>query len=833
MANKKELIDLIKKKKTALNQLTKEAALNDLFLFNKVVLGVEDGKDDQGNERAALGQFHQDLCHFVRHGKTKKKLILMPRGHLKALKTDGTQVLTPTGFRKYKDLQVGDEVIGGDGKPTKIKIVHPVSKMELYRVTTNDGREIVCNDEHLFRVRVQANSKKWSVRPLKWIRKRYSKERFDKRDGKTYFEHPVQLEPIKTFFRFKNLPIDPYTLGMWLGDGHSAGSRITSADPECFNYTTGYNWHKQSGKYLYDTNGLHKKLRLSNLLGNKHIPENYFISSYRQRLELLRGMMDTDGTCHKEGGIGYFSNTNYRLVTDFIKLVRSLGGVAMLCKVDMEVNGEPYDSWIVSVRLPDDVNPFNLTRKKQQYTGLKRDLTINIVSIERVEDDNANCITVESEDGMFIADDYFPTHNSTVVTVGYALQRIARNKNVRILISSATGSMAEAFLRQIKSHMQYNSAFKDLFGDLAADAEKWRDDLIMLNRGEDSFRAKEATVIAYGIGGNLVSQHFDLIIHDDLHNRENINTKDQLDKVKLSYNDTLDLLEPGGELLVIGTRWHDDDLYGQLIDPSYPGSRGFEVFFRSAITSPVISRGEQGRYEISSGEILWPAKYDKAHLTDLINDKGLYEFSAQYQNNPIDDENAVFQRQWFHHYDPEDLKGRKMVKITAIDPAISLKERSDFTAIVTVGMDVLNKMYVLEVKRDRYTEQEMADALFDTYVNHNPQRIIMETVAFQKVLQNFIQKEMRSRDVHLPIEEVKPDSGESKEKRIRSLQPFYMRGDILHHSSVTNIDYLEDELLRFPKGRNDDVIDALAYAVANAYPPRKPSARPVKYNWMY
>jgi predicted phage terminase large subunit-like protein len=409
---------------------------------------------------------------------------------------------------------------------------------------------------------------------------------------------------------------------------------------------------------------------------------------------------------------------------------------------------------------------------------------------------------------------------TTVITVGYCLQRIARDPKVRILIANATGTMAEAMLGQIKKHLQFNETFKYYFGDLSAGASTWRDNMITLPTGEGSYQSKEATVTAYGLGGSLVSQHYDMIIVDDPHNRENINTKDQIDKVKQSYRDLLDLLEPGGQLIIIGTRWHDDDLYGQVMDKSNPEAGQFDTFIRQAITDMKLGKEANGHYKVEDGTVLWPEKYSYNALSALLNEKGLYEFSCQYQNQPVDDENAVFHRSWFHDYDAIELRDRKLTKFTAIDPAISLKERADFTAIVTIGVDVLGKIYVLEVKRGHYTEEQMIDELFLTNERYHPISICIETVAFQKTLQHYIMKEIKRRGRTLPLNEVLPESDESKEKRIRLLQPMYMRSDVFHSETVPGIEYLEDELLRFPKGKNDDCADAMAYAVRASFPPR-------------
>jgi predicted phage terminase large subunit-like protein len=408
---------------------------------------------------------------------------------------------------------------------------------------------------------------------------------------------------------------------------------------------------------------------------------------------------------------------------------------------------------------------------------------------------------------------------STLVTVGYSLQRIARDPRVRILIANATATMAEAFLGQIKRHLQYNSKFKELFGDMSIGADKWMANMITIPSGEGSYASKEATVTAYGMGGNMVSQHYDMIIVDDPHNRENTGTKDQIEKVKTGYKDLLDLLEPGGQLIVIGTRWHDDDLYGELMNPKNSESKEFDTYFQQALSGARIAIKDGGGYEIEGGVVLWPEKYSLKALTTLLNEKGIYEFNKQYQNVCVDDDNAVFQKKWIGEYDPSSLG--HMTKFTAIDPAISLKQRADYTAIVTIGVDVFNKVYILEVKRGHFTEKQMGDELFWTYERFHPQKIVIESIAFQKVLQHYIMEEAKRQHRYLPIQEISPESNESKEKRIRSLQPLYMRGDILHSNSVANIEYLEDELLRFPSGKFDDCADCLAYAVSVSHPPRR------------
>jgi predicted phage terminase large subunit-like protein len=394
---------------------------------------------------------------------------------------------------------------------------------------------------------------------------------------------------------------------------------------------------------------------------------------------------------------------------------------------------------------------------------------------------------------------------STIVTIGRSLQAIAENPDVRILIISATYTMACTFLNQIKKTLQNNPKFKRYYGALADNPSRWSENQIDIKKYEKGAQSKEPTITVMGVDGNLVSQHYDIIIMDDVVNRDNINTKERIEKVILSYKDMLDLLEPGGELICIGTRWHYDDLYGRILgteDGEAEIGHDFEVFLRQVAEGGDIERGK----------ILWPEKFTKDVLRNLLKSKGPYEFNAQYNNNPVDDESATFKRSWFKYFDTDMLKGRNLYTVMAIDPAISQEKEADYTAMVVLSKDQFGYEYVRDMTRRRLTPKELIEEMFRLDEKWHPKQVAIETVAFQKALQYYIYEEMRNRGINLPIVEVKPDARESKEMRIRRLQPKYASGMIWHDKGHFNTQYLEDELLRFPKAPHDDLIDALAYA---------------------
>lgn len=208
---------------------------------------------------------------------------------------------------------------------------------------------------------------------------------------------------------------------------------------------------------------------------------------------------------------------------------------------------------------------------------------------------------------------------STLITVGYSLLRICQDPSIRILIANATYNMATAFLSQIKKHLTSNEKLKDYYGDLATESDKWSENMISVKRAK-AFQRKEATVTAVGVDTAIVSQHYDIIIMDDIVNRDYINTQEQIEKTILFYKDALDLLEPNGMLIIIGTRWHDADLYGWILDKTNP-ERAYESF------STYINKAYSGNLETGENlEILWPDKFTKEILSNLKKEKGPYEF---------------------------------------------------------------------------------------------------------------------------------------------------------------------------------------------------------------
>lgn len=385
---------------------------------------------------------------------------------------------------------------------------------------------------------------------------------------------------------------------------------------------------------------------------------------------------------------------------------------------------------------------------------------------------------------------------STVITIGDNLRYITEDPNRRVLIASETFTNAKAYLAAIKSHIEGNEKYIRLFGNMVGSV--WRDDAIRLPRTSPH---KEETITCAGIGVTKVGMHYDRIVIDDPFSQENTQTREQIDKVINGFKLMFSILEPDGELIVVMTRWHDLDLVNHILEDRELKDQ-FDIMIRQCY--------------VEDGEPYFPTRFPKESLENIRKSQGSYVFSAQYLNDPIDDSTAMFKKSYFRYWEtlPPNLH-----RFTLVDPAISQSKGADFSAIITVGMSKNKDIYVMRAERDRFTPSQLVDKIFRAVEQDKPRLVGVELVAFQQILGFNIRQEMQKRNKYFSIKELKPGK-RSKESRIGvyGLQPRFEAGKVYMRKEMTD---LEDELLRFPKGAHDDLLDALAYSLDIASFPQK------------
>jgi hypothetical protein len=322
---------------------------------------------------------------------------------------------------------------------------------------------------------------------------------------------------------------------------------------------------------------------------------------------------------------------------------------------------------------------------------------------------------------------------------------------------------------------------------------------------------------AVGIGTAVTGTGANIIILDDSHkDRAEAESETQRKNVWEYYRSTLySRLEGFGAVIVIMQRWHTDDLVGRLLEEEERLTKAGEEHDEwEVIEFPAIAHTDE--YDLSTpvqrllrkqGEPLWPSRYPLDVLTNIRQTVGVYNWTSQYQQQPISSETQVFHERFFRYYDEKDLQGKYLKYYTICDPAISQSDDADNTVIITMAKEADGpNIYRIREDAGHFSPKETIDIIFKHREEYNSD-VFIETFAYQKALKFAIEEEQKVRQSYFILKELK-DTTKAKEFRIQSLIPLYERGVMFHKHS--DIEY-ETELLQFPGGKHDDRIDAAAY----------------------
>ena len=229
----------------------------------------------------------------------------------------------------------------------------------------------------------------------------------------------------------------------------------------------------------------------------------------------------------------------------------------------------------------------------------------------------------------------------------------------------------------------------------------------------------------------------------------------------------------------------------------------------------------KGAYN-QDGSLFFPEKLTHEFLERQKKEQGSYIFSNQYLNEIIPADMQTFKKEWFRYY---DNLPKNVYNFAFIDPAIGQADTNDYTGVVVVAVDPDNRWYVRFARRYRITPSQIISLIFELHKNFNCQGIGIEEVAYQKALLYFLSDEMKRRMNYLPIKGIKPPTDKTKEMRILALVPHFEWGRVFLNKGLND---LELELLSFPRGAHDDLIDSLAYipSIAFSPPPEKQWAKP-------
>lgn len=440
---------------------------------------------------------------------------------------------------------------------------------------------------------------------------------------------------------------------------------------------------------------------------------------------------------------------------------------------------------------------------------------------------------------------------STIGTESRAVQKLIRNPNERILITNAKLDNSRKFLRAIAHHWEFNPKFRWLWREwwLNKYASPYHKaelgaklDWIMRDTQDEftllrPYAGREASITTGAVDSSLVSQHFSTIIADDLINRDYVRTAEMVEKSVLYFKDLLDLLDPDGSLELIGTRWSHYDLYEWIIE-SFGGRASFRVpegYVKQEILEASREVQEDSKDWMISiqpvrgedGKPVFAEEFTDKVLNDLLSAKGPYEYGAQYELNPTAKENQKFDENWFNYLDvmpsPEAIS--QMQICMTVDPAKSLQDHADNSAVIVCGYDEHNRMYLLDGLDEKLAPDELTNVVFElARLWYERGRMFLpvgfEAIGFQETYVHALERKMMEEGFFFGIEAI-THRKQSKEERILRLVPrlrygFYIPRRFMktpHSGRGSEYDLtqrIKYQLVKFPFAGMDDLADALA-----------------------
>ena len=386
---------------------------------------------------------------------------------------------------------------------------------------------------------------------------------------------------------------------------------------------------------------------------------------------------------------------------------------------------------------------------------------------------------------------------TTMCTIAWSIFLILLNRNVRILIASKTHANAIDFLKEIKRHFESNERLREIFGDFVGE-HRWEGTSIEVKGRK--LPSKEPTVNTIGWEGAIASKHYNAILADDLVDEDNARTKFQREKMLDWYYKALTpTLLPAdgslysGEMHIIGTRYHFDDLYGHLQEVQ-PDGTGGELKGEKTLIIPALT---------PEGESSWTERFAADALKATKRKMGLIRFNSQYQCDTEAMKGQIFRYDDCQIVDDNEIPTGLRV-FMGVDLAISESEAADMFAIVVIGRDSSEHIFILDYIETQLRFPEQTKMIIEMGKRHNPIRTGLEINAYQKAQLHQLRKSCPALNV-LPVTTTK-----DKVTRAWNLAKHFESGRVhfrKHHSSLI------EHLVLFPSYRYKDLFDALDLAV--------------------
>lgn len=689
----------------------------------------------------------------------------MPSRVGKAIAYD-TPVLTNHGWKKHGELTILDKVIGLDGEFKKILAIHNPCQME-YKVTFSDGEEIICHGNHEWRVHDRCRGDK-----LLDIETKAMFENYAQKDGRMRYSIPHKQVVSGSH---KDLWVDPYTLGAWLGDGRNTNPDICGAESDYpivqriidAGYPLAWDTkHKTTGVRYYGFRGLREGLQQYGMCHSrrtvpKRIPEEYLIADEEQRLELLAGLLDTDGYLGRDEHRYQFT-TNEPILRDcFVSLVNTFGWRTCVTRYEsgMSSSGvyanKPY--WVVSFN-PDRYIPCQLERKQLHEYSKQRRVTIE--KIEKITSSiGGNCITVEDEI-YCVGKTLKPTHNSTICIFFLAWVSMKR-PNSHSAMGGHSGILAKGFYKELMNLMVTEEyTFAELF-------EFWHPGHVVIrDKSADEFTItldepdRFATITCRGIDGTWtgavdVSKDGYLYVDDLVRDREHSLSPVRMESTFQEYlNKMVDRKNDGAKELMVGTLWNVLDPLNRIreLNENNPRYR-----FRKI---PALNENDESNFAYTING--FSTEYYRTMRDRLDN----AEWMAKYQQQPYVREGLLFPDNELR-FNTEPMGDGYRTVMAVCDPAFGGADKTSMPICLTDTET--GERTIIDWVHKKGTQAITVPLIVDKIEKHYITELHIEQNAGGKLFTDSVKAEMKKRGVqHCQIVPYYASTKVPKEERIKA-----------------------------------------------------------------
>jgi len=759
--------------------------------------------------------------------KKSRLAILCHRGFAKALSLD-TELITPTGTTTIANISIGDSVIGEDGKPSRITHKSQVFNNKMYEITLYDGRTIKVNEDHINTV-IQRRTVRYGVNKKTEYQRRNlttkellsyklysSRSKTDKnplgRECNFWLPNNLAVE-----FNHQEVPIDPYTLGLVLGDG--------SIDKG-----TGYarlNAYKDNCNYvgILGIGSVLKGLGLNAHGDFKFVPKVYLYNDIETRTAILKGLMDTDGTISKSGNISFCSNSK-ELVDAVVFLIRSLGGIA-------KVSSMADKAYRVNIKA--NFSVFNLERKviRQHRRSVEK---VAIVSIKEIPIEPSQCIRVDNESHTFLVNEFITTHNSTIITtyLPFYIAVYGRLDNFGVVnyilaVMDSQEGGAKTMRRSLELTYENSTFLQTYIKDT-----RFTDAFIELENVEGHRLGIKLVGAQMSIRGtrfnNKTGSHRpELAIMDDILSDVDAKSPTVTSNIENTIHKAVDkALEPAtNKIIYIGTVFNTNDPLYKVIGSGRWSPSVFPVCEKFPCTREEFRGSWEERFSYDVVDRMYKDSIALGRLSD---------FNGEMMNRIMSAEDRLIQDSDIVWYKRDTLlknKGMFNFYITT-DFATSEKTSADYSVITVWAYNSNGDWLLVDGVCRRQLMDKNIDDLFKFSQMYKPQQVGIEITGQQGGFIQWIKNEMLVRNCYFTLasdnngstEGIRPNT--NKLVRFNTMVPLFKTKKIMFPEELKTEPLLVEAIEELGlvsvsaiKSRHDDVMDCIS--MLSSLTPWKPS----------